>query len=81
MQPRGHHERWLCRQIADQTPHAHDLQMALRVQKKGEKKRKYRGRGGGGQDPYQVKRFVGTDNTEYGLEHESIESQIQTLYY
>ena len=35
----------------------------------------------GGVDPYQVKRLVGTDNTEYGLEHESIDSQIQTRHF
>jgi hypothetical protein len=39
------------------------------------------GKGGGGLDFYQVKRFVGTDNTEYGLEHESINSQIQTQHF
>jgi hypothetical protein len=39
------------------------------------------GKGGGGLDFYQVKRFVGTDNTEYGLEHESIDSQIQTRHF
>jgi hypothetical protein len=40
MRSGGRHERWLCRKIADQTPHAHNLQMALRVQNKGEKKEK-----------------------------------------